>query len=105
MAEILHKPTGISPLWIPLWESIEPSCYNPAMHPEYGKTDEARLLAGIMGHSLCLDTFGMPSEAEAAAGMTVHGEAPDALYAVSTALYAKSGITRLRRRRGDCYGR
>src|SRR5262249_116073 len=27
------------------------------------------------GHNLCLDTFGGPSDAEAAAGMTVHGEA------------------------------
>jgi hypothetical protein len=83
VAEILHKPTGISPLWIPHWESIEPSSYDPARHPEYGDIDEARLLAGIMGHNLCLDTFGRPSEAEAAAGMPVHGEAPVASYAAS----------------------
>lgn len=83
VAEILHKPSGVNPLWIPHWESIEPSCYDPARHPQYGAIDEARLLAGIMGHNLCLDTFGMPSEAEAAAGMPVHGEAPVALYAAS----------------------
>jgi hypothetical protein len=85
VAEILHKPTGTNPLWIPHWPSIEPSAYDPATHPEYGAIDEARLLAGIMGHSLCLDTFGSPSEAEAAAGMSVHGEAPVAPYAVSCA--------------------
>jgi hypothetical protein len=84
VAEILHKPTGVNPLWIPHWESMEPSCYDPARHPEYGAVGEARLLAGIMGHNLCLDTFGMPSEAEVAAGMPVHGEAPVALYKASS---------------------
>jgi hypothetical protein len=29
-----------------------------------------------MGHNVCLDLFGGPSEAEAAAGLTAHGEAP-----------------------------
>lgn len=80
VAEILHKPSGISPLWIPHWDSIEPSAYQPSMHPQYGDEGEGRLLAGIMGHNLCLDTFGAPSEAEAAAGMPVHGEAPTATY-------------------------
>ena len=28
-----------------------------------------------MGHNLCLDLFGGPSEEEARAGLTVHGEA------------------------------
>ena len=28
-----------------------------------------------MGHNLCLDIFGGPSDAEAAAGLPVHGEA------------------------------
>lgn len=83
VAEILHKPSGINPLWTPHWESIEPSCYDPLRHPQFGVSDEARLLAGIMGHNLCLDTFGAPSNAEAAAGMPVHGEAPVALYQVS----------------------
>ncbi len=84
VAEILHKPSGINPLWIPHWESIEPSCYDPSRHPHYGAIDEARLLAGIMGHNLCLDTFGAPSKAEAAAGMPVHGEAPVAYYQTSS---------------------
>jgi len=25
IAEIQHKPSGVNPLWIPLWPSIEPS--------------------------------------------------------------------------------
>jgi hypothetical protein len=37
-------------------------------------------VAGLLGHSICLDLFGAPSPEEAAAGMPVHGEAPVALY-------------------------
>ncbi|MGI8741104.1 MAG: hypothetical protein ACR2NN_00760 [Bryobacteraceae bacterium] len=75
VAEILHKAIGVNPLWIPPWPSIEPSTYSPATHPEYGNDAESKLLAGILGHNLCLDLFGTPSEEEAQAGMTVHGEA------------------------------
>ncbi len=74
IAEILHKATGVSPLWVPPWPSIEPSTYSLAKHPEYGADAESKLLSGIMGHNLCLDLFGGPSPEEAAAGMTVHGE-------------------------------
>jgi hypothetical protein len=75
IAEILDKATGVNPLWIPEWPSIEPSQYDATSHPIYGNNAEAPLLAGIMGHNLCLDIFGGPSEDEAAAGMPVHGEA------------------------------
>jgi hypothetical protein len=74
VAEILEKETGVNPLWIPPWKSIEPSTYDPARHPEYGLNSESKLLAGIMGHNLCLDMFGPPSDEEAEAGLTVHGE-------------------------------
>lgn len=80
VAEILDKHSGVNPLWIPPWPSMEPSCYDPVRHPEYGGDAEARLLAGIMGHNLCLDLFGPPSTEEAAAGRTVHGEASIARY-------------------------
>lgn len=83
VAEILHKPSGINPLWTPPWPSIEPSTYNPQSYPEYGSGSEAHLLSGIMGHNICLDTFGAPSPEEAAAGITVHGEGPVALYEAS----------------------
>src|SRR5262245_41436466 len=83
IAEILHKETGINPLWTPPWPSIEPSAYNPDIHPEYGRNAESKLLAGIMGHNVCLDLFGPPSEAEAAAGITVHGEGSVAQYSIS----------------------
>jgi hypothetical protein len=83
IAELLHKPTGVNPLWTPPWPSIEPSTYEEARHPQYGGNSESKLLAGIMGHNLCLDIFGGPSDAEAAAGMTVHGEASIVPYEVS----------------------
>src|SRR5579864_8907101 len=83
IAEILDKATGVSPLWIPPWPSIEPSSYGLERHPEYGNDSESKLLAGIMGHNLCIDIFGEPSAEEAAAGMTVHGEAPVARYDIS----------------------
>src|SRR5271157_57987 len=80
IAEIFEKETGVNPLWTPPWPSIEPSAYDPARHAEYGAGAEAKLLAGIMGHNLCLDIFGGPSPEEAAAGLTVHGESSIAPY-------------------------
>src|SRR5229473_2316603 len=84
IAEILDKRTGVNPLWTPPWPSIEPSTYDRARHPEYGDDAESKLLSGIMGHNLCLDLFGPPSEAEAAAGLTVHGEASVVLYEIES---------------------
>jgi len=80
IAEIRHKATEVNPLWTPPWRSIEPSAWNRSKNPEYGDDAESKLLAGIMGHNLCLDLFGAPSEEEAAAGVTVHGEASVARY-------------------------
>jgi len=75
IAEVRDQATGLNPLWAPPWPTMEPSQYDPAKHGQYGGNSESKLLAGILGHNLCLDTFGGPSEAEAGAGMTVHGEA------------------------------
>jgi hypothetical protein len=80
IAEMLDVATGVNPLWIPPWPSIEPSAWDPARHTAYGNDVESRLLAGIMGHNLCLDLFGGPSEEEAAAGIGVHGESSVAAY-------------------------
>ena len=32
IAEILDKRSGVNPLWIPPWTSIEPSDFNPLQH-------------------------------------------------------------------------
>jgi hypothetical protein len=82
IAEILDKETGVNPLWTPPWRSIEHSAYGPAVFGEYGAGGEGSLLAGIMGHNLCLDIFGGPSAEEAAAGLPVHGEGAIARYAI-----------------------
>jgi hypothetical protein len=82
IAEILDKGSGVNPLWVPPWPSIEPSAYDPQKHREYGDGADARLLAGIMGHNLCLDIFGPPSDEEFAAGITPHGEGPVVPYTI-----------------------
>src|SRR3954463_9777615 len=75
IAEVLDKRTGVNPLWAPPWPSIEPSAFDRMRHGDlYGGGSDGRLLAGIMGHSLCLDVFGGPSDDEATAGLTTHGE-------------------------------
>jgi hypothetical protein len=84
IAEVFDNETGINPLWTPPWPSVEPSTWDAAVHRDaYGSGTDARLLAGIMGHNVCLDIFGGPSADEAAAGLTAHGDAPVAAYEIS----------------------
>jgi hypothetical protein len=83
IAAVTDLATQVNPLWSPPWPSLEPSQYDPTRHPGYGADAESKLLAGILGHNLCLDLFGGPSDAEAAAGMPVHGEAPVAPYEIT----------------------
>lgn len=111
VAEIVDRKTGINPLWTPPWPTIEPSVFDAHRYPEYGTDSESRLLAGIHGHNICLDIFGPPSEQEAIAGLTVHGEAPVARYsfaegpgqiAMETSLpLAQLGFTRTLRLRPE----
>jgi hypothetical protein len=75
IAEVFDKRAGVSPLWIPHWTSIEPSSFDRDRSGPFGTGSDGKLLAGIMGHNLCLDLFGGPSEEEARAGLTAHGEA------------------------------
>jgi hypothetical protein len=75
IAEVFDKRAGVNPLWIPHWQSLEPSSFSQRDRAVFGNGADAKLLAGIMGHNLCLDIFGGPSPEEAAAGLTVHGEA------------------------------
>ncbi len=101
IAEILHKPSGVNPLWTPPWPSIEPSIWSAAAYPEYGSGSESRLLAGIMGHNLCLGLFGGPTDEEFAAGMSAHGEAPVALHDVAVqngVLTARASLSEARLR-------
>ena len=83
IAEVFDKRAQISPLWIPHWTSLEPSEYNPSAASIFGNGSDAKLLAGIMGHNLCLDLFGGPSKEEEEAGLTAHGEASLNRYEIS----------------------
>lgn len=80
IAELLDKRSGVNPLWIPPWRSIDPADYNLNEDWCYGRNNESRLLSGIMGHNLCLDTFGPPSDEQLRAGISAHGEASIAAY-------------------------
>jgi hypothetical protein len=93
IAEVYDKATGVNPLWTPPWNSLEPSTFEPLKPSEYGEGEDAKLLAGIMGHNLCLDIFGGPSPEEAAAGLRPHGEgsvAPYELAGSANALTARA---------------
>ena len=78
IAEVVLKTDAgdsINPLWVPPWPSIDPWEYDVEKHGDvYGKNSEAALLAGIMGHNLCFDFWGAPSESEHEVGMAYHGE-------------------------------
>lgn len=74
----LASSTGpaVNCLWVAPWPIADPGT------PEYSKLAEkygadavGACLAGFTGHSLCLDTFGMPTTVEAALGVPLHGEA------------------------------
>ena len=84
IAEVYDKRAGVSPLWIPHWPSVEPSAFQPDPAGAFGDGPDAKLLVGIMGHNLCIDLFGGPSREEAAAGLTVHGEASVNRYEITT---------------------
>lgn len=75
VAEITSKRTGVNPLWIQDRPTIDSDLYDPDVHGTvYGADSEAKLIAGILGHNLCLPYWGLPSPAEYQAGMTGHGE-------------------------------
>lgn len=80
VARLLDKRTGVNPLWTPHWPSVEPSEFSFEKYPEFGRSNEAKLVAGLLGHNICLDLFGAPSAAELAAGIPVHGEATVSQY-------------------------
>lgn len=67
----------MNPLWIPPWKTIEPYQYREKLHAAvYGTPAVGRMISGIVGHNLCLDCFGGPSEEEARQGLSIHGEVP-----------------------------
>ena len=71
----LTNEGAVNPLWIQSRPTIDIETYAPSKHASfYGGGSGARLMSGLMGHNLCFPFWGNPSPAEAAAGMTFHGE-------------------------------
>lgn len=94
-----HGKSSINPLWNPPWETFDSYKYDPRKHAAvYGPTTEGKLLAGLAGHSLCMDYFGLPSSEEASLGLSLHGEAPNSKWdvrggkATSTAVHFKASV-------------
>ena len=66
----------INALWEAPWPTIEPQTFSSREHAaRYGDGPVGKLLSGYTGHALALGYFGMPSAAEAAQGLALHGEA------------------------------
>ncbi|HEV7219724.1 MAG TPA: DUF4432 family protein [Terriglobales bacterium] len=66
----------INLLWEAPWLTIEPQGFSPHEHAAlYGDVPVGKFLSGFTGHALALGYFGMPSSAQAAQGLPLHGEA------------------------------
>lgn len=80
-----HGPSQDNLLWETPWETADPGSPAHAVIAEgLGDEEAGRYLASYTGHALCLDGFGAASKADAAAGVSLHGEAPNAMWAITT---------------------
>jgi hypothetical protein len=76
--------------WEPPWPTYDPLPGPPdKLLPTYGPPGVDKFMAGYTGHCLCLDYFGEPSAAQAAAGLGLHGEAPVAQWEVTKPVQAE----------------
>ncbi|MEZ5351889.1 MAG: hypothetical protein R2762_04580 [Bryobacteraceae bacterium] len=69
---------SINPMRVPHYRTIDPNTYQPSRDDAvYGDGSHRFLSSGYMGHLLCFPFYGPPSsDAEIAAGLGNHGEAP-----------------------------
>jgi hypothetical protein len=73
----------LNTLWEPPWTTIDPHTFSLPKHQAlYGDISVGPFLAGYTGHAVVLGYFGMPSLAEAAARLPLHGEAASAKWKV-----------------------
>lgn len=71
----LKEGEAVNPLWVQQRPTIDAEQYDAARHEKlYGGGSGARLMSGLGGHNVCFPFWGNPSETEAKAGMTFHGE-------------------------------
>jgi len=77
----LLDPTvrSVNTLWEAPWPTMDPDNFRSSdlrkNVRKYGPTPVGKFLAAFTGHAVCVDYFGGPSEAEAAQGLALHGEA------------------------------
>ena len=65
-------------LWEAPWVTFDPEDRaGEDLPPTYGPVEVRKFLVSFTGHCLCLDYFGGPSAEQAAAGLSLHGEAPN----------------------------
>lgn len=70
-------------LWESPWTTDDPGVVDDAtLERTFGDLPTGRFLNSFTGHALCLDGFGPPSEAEAEAGGSLHGEASTVTWTV-----------------------
>ena len=67
-------------LWEVPWATMDPDKFRGRHVRKYGPAPVGKFLAGFTGHAVCVDYFGGPSEAEAAQGLALHGEAANTLW-------------------------
>ena len=76
-----HGPSQENVLWEAPWKTADPgSVEHAAIVEEFDDPTAGRFLASYTGHALCLDGFGPASAAEAAVGVSLHGEAPNRVW-------------------------
>lgn len=74
-------PSKDNVLWEAPWGMADPgSDAHAAIVEGFGDKVAGRFLASYTGHALCLDGFGPASAADAAVGVSLHGEAPNAMW-------------------------
>jgi hypothetical protein len=66
---------SVNALWEAPWATMDPDKFRSRHVRKYGPAPVGKFLAAFTGHAVCVDYFGGPSEAEAAQGLALHGEA------------------------------
>ncbi len=66
---------SVNALWEAPWPTMDPAKFRKNHVRKYGPPAVGKFLASFTGHAVCVDYFGGPSEAEAAQGLALHGEA------------------------------
>lgn len=76
-----HGPSQDNLLWEVPWKTADPgSPEHAAIAQEFGDEEAGKYLASYTGHVLCLDGFGPAGAEDTAAGVSLHGEAPNAMW-------------------------